>query len=256
MVYGVAYCLSSYEKSLSSRGFDDSKKLTPALRVELMQKMCSSDPELRSNVGWAVRMMSARDISAGMLRPAGVGVYNLNAQAHDATIELIREVIARGVNVKEIFVDTVGPPATYQAKLARIFPSCKVTVSKKADSLYPSVSAASVAAKVSRDYALEQYFKLAGSAPQLKGDSIGSGYPSDPKTVAWLRNSLDEIFGWGSDARFSWSTAAEMLKKEGESVEWPEDEEGHVDIASLMLSQASGYTRYWFGRPPALEDLS
>ncbi|KAF3912957.1 hypothetical protein ABW21_db0205638 [Orbilia brochopaga] len=234
----------------------DSKKLTPASRVELMQSMCVLDLELEANVGWAVRMMSARDIGAGMLRPAGVGVYNLNAQAHDATIDLIQEVVARGVNVKEIYVDTVGPPTTYQAKLARKFPSCKVTVSKKADSLYPSVSVASVAAKVSRDYALEQYFKLAGAAPRTGGDSIGSGYPSDPKTVAWLRNSLDEVFGWGSDTRFSWSTAAEMLKKEGESVEWLETEEGHGDIASLMLSRISSDTRHWYGRPPDLHDLS
>ncbi|KAJ6262138.1 hypothetical protein Dda_2943 [Drechslerella dactyloides] len=118
-----------------------------------------------------------------MLRPVGVGVYNLNAQAHDATIELIHEVMAKGVNIKEIYVDTVGPPATYQAKLARIFPSCKVTVSKKADALYPSVSAASIAAKVSRDFALEQYFKLAGLVPDAGEGSVGSGYPSDPKTL-------------------------------------------------------------------------
>ncbi|KAF3941180.1 hypothetical protein ABW19_dt0200213 [Dactylella cylindrospora] len=257
----------------------DSKKLTPDVRSRLMQSICLSDPDLNSNVGWAVRLMSARDIGAGMLRPAGVGTYNLNAQAHDTTIALIQQVIANGVNVKEvclfgcfrfnpseyknlttrviqIFVDTVGPPATYQAKLSRIFPNCKVTVSKKADSLYPSVSVASVVAKVSRDVALEQYFKLTDNRMTSDQAVIGSGYPSDPKTVTWLRRSMDSVFGWGTEARFSWSTAAEMLKKDGEVVEWPESEEsGSGDIASLMFSNQSNDVKYWFGRPAAAADF-
>ena len=47
----------------------------------------------------------------------------------------------------EIYVDTVGPPEKYEAKLQDIFRSQKCTVAKKADSLYPCVSAASICAK-------------------------------------------------------------------------------------------------------------
>ena len=53
----------------------------------------------------------------------------------------------KGVQVAEIYVDTVGPPEKYQAKLEDIFRSQKCTVAKKADSLYPCVSAASICAK-------------------------------------------------------------------------------------------------------------
>ena len=74
--------------------------------------------------------------------------YNLNELAHETTIQLIRSTIALGVKVTQIFVDTVGPPETYQKKLKGIFPGIDITVAKKADSLYPIVSAASICAKV------------------------------------------------------------------------------------------------------------
>ena len=62
--------------------------------------------------------MTARDISSGMLQSVnGKGAYNLNEQAHDTTINLIKQVLAKGVKISKIFVDTVGPPVTYQAKL-------------------------------------------------------------------------------------------------------------------------------------------
>ncbi|KAK6509557.1 hypothetical protein TWF481_004295 [Arthrobotrys musiformis] len=255
MVYGIAYCLSDYEKSLSAKGFDDSKKLTAQVRSDLLQEICTPDTGLHANVGWAVRVMSARDISAGMLRPAGVGAYNLNAQAHDTTMNLIDEVLKKGVNVKEIFVDTVGPAQTYQAKLQRRFPTTKVTVSKKADSLYPSVSVASVCAKVTRDFALEEYFKLASSGKEAP--NCGSGYPGDHKTVTYLKGSMDSLFGWGSEARFSWSTTEDMIKKDGEAVDWPDnDDEGNGDIGAFMSASATGNdVRYWFGKPATAAEL-
>ena len=186
--------------------------------------------------------MSAEDISAGMLRP-NKGMYNLNAQAMDATIELIQGVLQRGVNVKEIYIDTIGPPQTYQKKLSNIFPTIAITVAKKADSLYPCVSAASVCAKVTRDAALEvchrAFLAEAGEDGQQE-EGWGSGYPSDARCVGWLKRNMDPLFGWGNECRFSWSTAKDLLEEKssigGIKVDWPvdDDEKDGFDMTSYF----------------------
>ena len=200
-----------------------------------------------------------------MLRPSS-GVYNLNAQAMDATIELIRGIVEeRSVDVKEVYIDTIGNPNTYQQKLERIFPSLKITVAKKADALYPCVSAASVAAKVTRDAALEMCYEalikndqklvLGGQAEsQVPVDSWGSGYPSDMKCVSWLRNDMDPIFGWGNECRFSWGTAKDLLEsKEGTKVEWPVEDDNGARLTDLFVRQNTGKSegndelRNWYG---------
>lgn len=80
-----------------------------------------------------------------------------NAQSHDCTINLVREVVERGYRLKECYVDTVGPAADYQAKLSSFFPTIQFTVTSKADALFPIVSAASIVAKVTRDRILEEW---------------------------------------------------------------------------------------------------
>jgi len=73
---------------------------------------------------------------------------------------------------------------TLQTKLSQQFPGIKFTVKPKADALFPIVSAASIAAKVSRDKCIEKL-----------GPSVGSGYPADPKTKQYLVGSCDRVFG-------------------------------------------------------------
>lgn len=209
-----------------------------------------------------------------------MGSYNLNAQAMDATIEIIRGVIEdRKINVKEVYIDTIGNPVTYQQKLQKLFPTLEITVAKKADSLYPCVSAASVVAKVTRDVALEACYealypsqsqrededtdmKDSATAAQLplptKEDVAelgwGSGYPSDSKSVNWLRHNMDSVFGWGNECRFSWGTVKEMLDgKDAIRVDWPADEEDGAGLSEFLLGQSSATSATKSGRN---EDIS
>lgn len=272
MVYSAFYLPLDLHHSLLAEKykFDDSKVLTPAVRANLMRLLCTQGNPLFESCGWATKLLSARDISSGMMRP-GIGAYNLNAQAMDATIEIIRGVVEeQKVDVKEVYIDTIGNPVSYQQKLERIFPSLKITVAKKADSLYPCVSAASVAAKVTRDIALDTCYEayLAEQQQQACGEqdgntpqtSWGSGYPSDSKCSSWLRRNMDPVFGWGNECRFSWGTAKEMLEsKGGIRVDWPdeEDDDDHMRLSSFLSTGGTGKDtdrgelREWYGHKVA-----
>lgn len=279
MVYGAYYLPIELHRSLlaDEHGFDDSKVLKPDFRAELMERICTSptatpaegaipDPkDLFSNSGYAISLLSASSISSSMLSPSP---YNLNAQAIDATISLINGVISRGVNVREIYIDTIGQPGPYQTKLERVFPGRKVTVEKKADSLFPVVSAASVVAKVTRDVGLEVmyvnlYQKPAEAIAQAKVEEgegrekkdhneddeyghlskkrkleatepdWGSGYPSDVRCTSWLRRNMNPVFGWGTECRFSWGTVKDLLEKKDMAavIDWPEG--GDDDMANI-----------------------
>ena len=272
MVYGLFYLPLPLSDPLlrKTHHFDDSKVLTATVRSNLMEKLCTAGSDLHAQCGWAVEVMSARDIGANMMKPNGT--YNLNAQAMDATIALIEGVFRRGVNVKEIYIDTIGNPATYQKKLERIFPTAKITVAKKADSLYPCVSAASVCAKVTRDAALEVLYEdfvershekedeeMGGTGEKTEQASWGSGYPSDVRCTSWLRRNMDPVFGWGSECRFSWGTAKDMLDVKGAAakVDWPieEDDESTRLTAFFSAEKDADIDELgsWFGRPVAAE---
>ncbi|KAL7268402.1 hypothetical protein RUND412_008973 [Rhizina undulata] len=256
MVYAISYCLKSDAGILKDHKFDDSKKLTPEVRSNLMRNLSTNGTALFSKVGWATTLLSPRDISAGMLRATSAGSYNLNAQAHDTTIKLIREIIAKGVNIQEIYVDTVGPPTTYQTKLQRLFPTATVTVTKKADSLFPIVSAASVCAKVTRDAALEECLEPEKEEDEKRRLPLGSGYPGDEKTKTWLKGNMDPVFGWNANVtRFSWATAKDMIEGKGAKVEvvWPEEvDDGEQLITGFFAAGDSGLGN-WYGKSAAMD---
>ncbi|GBN21810.1 Ribonuclease H2 subunit A [Araneus ventricosus] len=167
---------------------------------------------------------TAEDQLAKLSKLAGIkSKYNLNALSHDSAIGLIRKALELGVAVAEVYVDTVGPPEKYQAKLAALFPDIKITVAKKADSLYPIVSAASICAKVARDNAVKSWQFSEGE--QFQDVEYGSGYPNDPVTKKFLANNIDPVFGFPQFVRFSWSTAEKILESSAAKIEWEEVED-------------------------------
>jgi ribonuclease H2 subunit A len=228
MVYGTCFCAVSKTEDVKQTGVADSKVLSEEKREELFRCIDSSSHLL----GWKVEILSPNDISNCMLRRTK---YNLNALSHDTAINLIRKVMADGVKLSEVYVDTVGDPGKYQAKLTELFPQLSITVAKKADSLFPIVSAASICAKVFRDECLKRWKFI---ERDVTWDcQFGCGYPSDPQTKDWLTRNLDPVFGFPAIVRFSWSTCAQLLEQSAVDCEWPDDDEDKVSASCAKISQ-------------------
>ncbi|KAK7010402.1 ribonuclease H2 subunit A [Biomphalaria glabrata] len=228
MVYGICFSPIADKEKLTELKFADSKTLSEEQRESLFAQINESLHML----GWMVEILSPTYISTSMLSREK---YNLNALSHDCAIRLIQQALNRGVNVSEVYVDTVGDATKYQAKLQDIFPNISITVSKKADSLFPIVSAASICAKVARDQAVKNW-KFQENI-SLEEPDYGSGYPGDPKTKKFLEESFDKVFGFPSFVRYSWSTASQIIDKKGVSVLWEDDDDENENKGTPTLTQ-------------------
>jgi ribonuclease H len=198
------------------------------------------------SVGYVTRILTAEELSGRMLDmyvqltlqstflslgPTNLTLFarfhsqrhNLNEISHNAAIEMIRNVIEAGYNVKEIYVDTVGPPSSYQAKLKNFFPLIDIVVSKKADSIYPIVSAASIVAKVTRDRILEGWLFEEDDSVVKDGRTWGSGYPSDARTRIWMKSNIDKVFGFPNVMRFSWKPCVQILQSAAVPVDFGDE---------------------------------
>ncbi|CAK7325222.1 unnamed protein product [Dovyalis caffra] len=213
MVYGCLYCARSYEKTLSTLNFADSKTLKEEKREELFENLKADE-----SIGWAVDVIDPRELSAKMLKKNKI---NLNEISHDSASGLVNRVLNMGVLLTEVYVDTVGDPEKYRIKLSNRFPSVKFVVAKKADSLYPVVSGASIVAKVTRDRALREW--VLDETAENMTRNFGSGYPGDPETKAWLAQHQHSVFGFPTLVRFSWGTCTSYSKNMVE-VLWESDQ--------------------------------
>jgi ribonuclease HII len=86
---------------------------------------------------------------------------------------------------------------------------CEIVSEHNADRTFKVVSAASIVAKVTRDRAITALSKKYGE--------IGSGYPSDPVTIAFLSAYIDEYKCPPPIARKSWKTIISLVGKKQQS---------------------------------------
>ncbi|WOO81887.1 Ribonuclease H2 subunit A [Vanrija pseudolonga] len=217
MVYAAAYCPLVFKPTLEGIGFDDSKALSAETRQALWDAFKDNN-----DLCYSSATLSPQAISANMLRRVPV---NLNRQAEEATMGLVQAALDRGLNIKECYVDALGPSQQWQDRLSLAFPSISFTVCPKADSIYKIVGAASIIAKVTRDRYIENWVDAEGPVANGGDEDVirGSGYPSDPKTQAYLRNSIDPVFGYRGIVRFSWATVKVLLEKQAAPCAWADD---------------------------------
>ncbi|KAL0019377.1 hypothetical protein WJX77_001826 [Trebouxia sp. C0004] len=215
MVYACAYAPIAYRDQLAKQAYADSKTLNEDKR-EILFETIQQD----SQISCLYDALSAADISVNMLSRDRI---SLNSLANESTFKLLNDVVQMGVNLQEVFVDTVGDAAKWQARLESKYPGVRFVVCPKADAIYPIVSAASIVAKVTRDRGLRDFVireeAIAG------GQDYGSGYPGDPVTIRWLEANVKMVFGYSDVVRFSWQTTTRLLEDAACKVQWENEAE-------------------------------
>lgn len=110
-MYGCAFTAISEADNLKTKEFADSKTLSREKRDKMFDQL-----QKDSFVDCLVDSISAISISNSML---GRQKTSLNAIAADSTCKLIRTALNHGVDLQEIYVDTVGDAKHYQASIQR-----------------------------------------------------------------------------------------------------------------------------------------
>merc|ERR1719491_1841921 len=207
MLYGACMCPESKLSDLQSTGVFDSKQLTDEQRRELFAVIKKSD-----YLEWIIDSIPADWMSDMMIRE---NRFSLNEISHNSAMDMIQKALDNGFNVTHVFLDTVGPPESYEQKLRNHFMGfdIKFTVAKKADALYPVVSAASICAKVTRDDILENWTFVERNLRHLSGD----GPQTTTKSGEAMDDSEEEGGGEGET-----STKGTTNKGKGKKVD-----EGH-----------------------------
>lgn len=94
-----------------------------------------------------------------------------------------------------------------------------------ADETYRVVSAASILAKVRRDAHVAELAATYGD--------LGSGYPGDPTTRAFLREFVGEHGGLPDCARESWQTSRDVLAERGQAALSDFEKEGQRSLSEF-----------------------
>ncbi|MDY7081153.1 MAG: ribonuclease HII [Halobacteria archaeon] len=171
----------------------DSKKLSPARRVEIAQ-------ELRERARFSVVEIPPGEIDSYLETP-DESMNDLMVEAHSRALNRIdtREG-------ERVIVDASDVSAERFARRVSSKLDFEIEAEHGADDSYEAVSGASILAKVERDSHIRSIHPDAGS-----------GYPSDPKTREFIRRNVRETGELPSEARKTWQTCRDILAEQKQS---------------------------------------
>jgi ribonuclease HII len=198
LVMAITVIDAEKEAILRELGIKDSKQLSPNRRCVLFEELKT----VLLNYKFVI-------IPPGEIDSAvNAGNTNLNWLEADKSIELI-ELMMKETKIDELYIDcpstNIKSYLNYLKKHLKIKLSCMIA-EHKADITYPIVSAASIIAKVSRDREIQNIQEQC----QI---NFGSGYTSDDRTIAFLRDWIKEHKEFPEFVRLSWSTARNLLNE-------------------------------------------
>ena len=172
-------------ESLRSAGVRDSKDLSPRQREILFEQITVL------STSRSFFIISPSEINSMMER------ITLNEIEHHFALKLLE-------NAKcDIYVDSFDVKPERLSNSLSEKSGKKVFCAHKADSIYPSVSAASIVAKVIRDREIKNLSREYGE--------IGSGYPSDVRTIRFIREAIENGMDISKIVRTKWKTYQNII---------------------------------------------
>jgi ribonuclease HII len=172
----------------------DSKLLSPQRRETLEVEIKKVAEK------YAVIRLSPQEIDQVVL--TGKKFHRLNrleAQTMAKIIEVLKPDIAY-VDASDVLEER------FKEHILECLPfKVEIVSEHKADRNYPIVSAASIIAKVERDKAIAELKSIYGD--------FGCGYPTDPKTIEFLKQCLEKSEEYPDFVRKSWKPAKRTKKE-------------------------------------------
>lgn len=173
-------------RKLSSLGVKDSKKLSPKTREILYKKIT----ELADS--YYIVKVHPRSIDASVRKH---GLNELEAK-------YMAKVVSK-LDPDTSYVDSCDVnPTRFGKEISRLSDNHKIKSYHHADSRFVVVSAASILAKVTRDRAIEKLHK---------NYDLGSGYPSDSKTVKFVTKYYKFNHSLPTFVRKSWKPVQKIM---------------------------------------------
>jgi len=166
-------------EKMNIKGIKDSKLLTPEKREKLAII-------LKKKVKYSYKIFS----------PKKIDEYTRRNKLNVLEVEGFSGVIKNFDLLSKFFVDSCDvTPERFKRNIISITGEIDLVSEHKADIKYPIVSAASILAKVKRDKLIKDL-----------GYDFGSGYPSDKKTILFLKNWYSKKEEFPDFVRESWDT--------------------------------------------------
>jgi ribonuclease HII len=185
-----------YIKILENTQINDSKKLSAAKREQLYEYI------VNNCLSYAVITITNKEIDDN---------WKKEGSLNDLELEAMAKLIIRA-NPDVVFIDALGRNLMkFKQRLTNLinsqnYPVPEIITEYKADEKYKVVGAASILAKVQRDQAISE------SCSEFDDyGEIGSGYPSDDKTIAFLRYYIKKNHHPPEIARTSWQTCRDLM---------------------------------------------
>ena len=171
-------------KLIENIGFKDSKLLSPQKRKELFDL-------IKQNYRYAVEIIG----------PEKIDEYRRKNQLNLLNRKAFEKVIIK-LNPNIAYVDAADVNEERFGREIKINLTNEndtdVISMHKADSKIPVVAAASIIAKQTRENEIEELKNKIGD--------FGSGYPSDERTIKFLKSYFHDNLKWPSGTRKSWKT--------------------------------------------------